>query len=214
MSDSKNVSRKLILALIKKYGPLTIGALVKKYKKLKPDTAFSDVRAAVSSLATDDDAPKLTIVQFQSPGDEKFNWMIFQAGTEFVFPEEPSAQDPDLDALSGGEEPPVPDLPLATDLMSGYFVVVDTAESSSISFSQDPVSACASALTAIGRVGGEAVNVYGAVPVRLDVAAFLDRNGSLTPLVGGADVAAAVVTASAMGNQGSSQAEPAAELQI
>ena len=55
----------------------------------------------------------------------------------------------DLDALSGEEEPPVPDLPLATDLMSGYFVVVDTADSSSISFSQDPVSACASA----GAVG-------------------------------------------------------------
>ena len=184
-SDSKNLSRKLIMTLIKKYGPMTIGALVKKYKKLKTDTAFSDVRAAVSQMATDDDTPQLTIVQFQTPGEDKFNWMIFQAGTEFVFPETSSAdEDPDLDALSGMmQEPPVPDLPLATDLLTGYFVVVESGDTIGISFMEDPVSACSKAIVETATHGREAVMVYGAVPVRLDVTAFLDRNGDLTPLV-------------------------------
>lgn len=184
-SDSKNISRKLIMTLIKKYGPMTIGALVKKYKKLKTDTAFSDVRAAVSQMATDDDTPQLTIVQFQSPGEDKFNWMIFQTGTEFVFPETSSAnEDPDLDALSGMmQEPPVPDLPLATDLLTGYFVVVESGDTIGISFMEDPVSACSKAIVETATHGREAVMVYGAVPVRLDVTAFLDRNGDLTPLV-------------------------------
>jgi hypothetical protein len=184
-SDSKNVSRKLILTLIMKYGPLTLGALVKKYKKLKEDTAFSDVRAAVSQMATEEDAPPLTIVQFQTPGEDKFNWMIFQAGTEFVFPETSSAnEDPDLDALSGMmQEPPVPDLPLATDLLTGYFVVVESGDTIGISFMEDAVSACSKAIVETAANGREAVMVYGAVPVRLDVTAFLDRNGDLTPLV-------------------------------
>ena len=184
-SDSKNISRKLIMTLIKKYGPMTIGALVKKYKKLKTDTTFSDVRAAVSQMATDEDTPQLTIVQFQSPGEDKFNWMVFQAGTEFVFPETSSAnEDPDLDALSGMmQEPPVPDLPLATDLLTGYFVVVESGDTIGISFMEDPVSACSKAIVETATHGREAVMVYGAVPVRLDVTAFLDRNGDLTPLV-------------------------------
>ena len=184
-SDSKNISRKLIMTLIKKYGPMTIGALVKKYKKLKTDTAFSDVRAAVSQMATDDDVPQLTIVQFQSPGEDKFNWMIFQTGTEFVFPETSSANEaPDLDALSNMmQEPPVPDLPLATDLLTGYFVVVESGDTIGISFMEDPVSACSKAIVETATHGREAVMVYGAVPVRLDVTAFLDRNGDLTPLV-------------------------------
>lgn len=184
-SDSKNISRKLIMTLIKKYGPMTIGALVKKYKKLKTDTAFSDVRAAVSQMATEEDAPPLTIVQFQTPGEDKFNWMIFQTGTEFVFPETSSAnEDPDLDALSGMmQEPPVPDLPLATDLLTGYFVVVESGDTIGISFMEDPVSACSKAIVETATHGREAVMVYGAVPVRLDVTAFLDRNGDLTPLV-------------------------------
>ncbi len=184
-SDSKNISRKLIMTLIKKYGPMTIGALVKKYKKLKTDTTFSDVRAAVSQMATDEDTPQLTIVQFQTPGEDKFNWMIFQAGTEFVFPETSSAnEDPDLDALSGMmQEPPVPDLPLATDLLTGYFVVVESGDTIGISFMEDPVSACSKAIVETATHGREAVMVYGAVPVRLDVTAFLDRNGDLTPLV-------------------------------
>ncbi len=184
-SDSKNVSRKLILTLIKKYGPLTLGALVKKYKKLKEDTAFSDVRAAVSQMATEEDAPPLTIVQFQTPGEDKFNWMIFQAGTEFVFPETSNhIEDSDLEALAEmTQETPVPDLPLATDLLTGYFVVVESGDTIGISFMEDAVSACSKAIVETAANGREAVMVYGAVPVRLDVTAFLDRNGDLTPLV-------------------------------
>ena len=205
-SDSKNVSRKLILTLIKKYGPLTLGALVKKYKKLKEDTAFSDVRAAVSQMATEEDAPPLTIVQFQTPGEDKFNWMIFQAGTEFVFPETSSDnEDPDLDALSGMmQEPPVPDLPLATDLLTGYFVVVESGDTIGISFMEDAVSACSKAIVETAANGREAVMVYGAVPVRLDVTAFLDRNGDLTPLVDAKEISESNVVSLQNSSQSSS----------
>jgi hypothetical protein len=218
-SDSKNVSRKLILTLIKKYGPLTLGALVKKYKKLKTDTAFSDVRAAVSQMATEEDAPPLTIVQFQTPGEDKFNWMIFQAGTEFVFPETSSAnEDPDLDALSGMmQEPPVPDLPLATDLLTGYFVVVESGDTIGISFMEDPVSACSKAIVETATHGREAVMVYGAVPVRLDVTAFLDRNGDLTPLVdakeiSGSNVVSLQNSSQSANKQTSQEATPAIQV--
>lgn len=219
-SDSKNISRKLIMTLIKKYGPMTIGALVKKYKKLKTDTAFSDVRAAVSQMATDEDAPPLTIVQFQTPGEDKFNWMIFQTGTEFVFPETSSAnEDPDLDALSGMmQEPPVPDLPLATDLLTGYFVVVESGDTIGISFMEDPVSACSKAIVETATHGREAVMVYGAVPVRLDVTAFLDRNGDLTPLVdakeiSGSGVIGQLQNSSQSANKQTSQ-EATSDLQV
>lgn len=212
-SDSKNVSRKLILTLIKKYGPMTIGALVKKYKKLKTDTAFSDVRAAVSQMATEEDAPPLTIVQFQSPGEDKFNWMIFQTGTEFVFPETSSAnEDPDLDALSGMmQEPPVPDLPLATDLLTGYFVVVESGDTIGISFMEDPVSACSKAIVETATHGREAVMVYGAVPVRLDVTAFLDRNGDLTPLVDAKEISGSNVVSLQNSSQSSSNKQTSQE---
>lgn len=212
-SDSKNVSRKLILTLIKKYGPLTLGALVKKYKKLKEDTTFSDVRAAVSQMATEEDAPPLTIVQFQTPGEDKFNWMIFQAGTEFVFPETSSAnEDPDLDALSGMmQEPPVPDLPLATDLLTGYFVVVESGDTIGISFMEDPVSACSKAIVETATHGREAVMVYGAVPVRLDVTAFLDRNGDLTPLVDAKEISGSNVVSLQNSSQSASNKQTSQE---
>ena len=212
-SDSKNISRKLIMTLIKKYGPMTIGALAKKYKKLKTDTAFSDVRAAVSQMATDEDTPQLTIVQFQTPGEDKFNWMIFQAGTEFVFPETSSAnEDPDLDALSGMmQEPPVPDLPLATDLLTGYFVVVESGDTIGISFMEDPVSACSKAIVETATHGREAVMVYGAVPVRLDVTAFLDRNGDLTPLVDAKEISGSNVVSLQNSSQSSSNKQTSQE---
>jgi hypothetical protein len=219
-SDSKNISRKLIMTLIKKYGPMTIGALVKKYKKLKTDTAFSDVRAAVSQMATEEDAPPLTIVQFQTPGEDKFNWMIFQAGTEFVFPETSSAnEDPDLDALSGMmQDPPVPDLPLATDLLTGYFVVVESGDTIGISFMEDAVSACSKAIVETAANGREAVMVYGAVPVRLDVTAFLDRNGDLTPLVDAKEISESNVVSlqnsSQSANKQNSQAAATSTIQV
>jgi hypothetical protein len=116
------------------------------------------------------------------------------------------------------QEPPVPDLPLATDLLTGYFVVVESGDTIGISFMEDAVSACSKAIVETAANGREAVMVYGAVPVRLDVTAFLDRNGDLTPLVDAKEISESNVVSlqnsSQSANKQTSQAEATPAIQV
>ena len=169
MSD---ISKKVLVSIIKEKGPSSLLDLRRKYNKVrKAEVTLSDIRDAVKELAGGEE-PKLVVIQYQQPSDEKFGWTIFLAGTEFIFPqveEDPEAVDGDkaLDALVSQQADADP-RELAASLFEGFFIVAKDEAS----YVTSAVQAQANAIKAIGDLGEDKVRVFGAVPVQLRIAAF------------------------------------------
>ena len=202
MSSETNVSKKVIVAIVKKRGPQIFSKLLKQYRQVRgdDDVTFADLRDAIKELSTGDE-PQLTVVQYKTPEDDKFKWMVFPMGTEFIFPEseaeaereaereaaaeaereaeleralsEASADDSDLDALEvEAERMDITSIPLSDDLFGGYLVLGQGSEGTTADFVGSKLQAQANFLKHAGLLGVENVQLFGAVPIRFQIETY------------------------------------------
>ena len=93
MSSETSISKKIVVAIVKKSVPKSFSKLLKQYRQVRGDDdgGTADMRDAIKELSTGDE-PQLTVVQYKTPEDDKFKWLIFPKGTEFIFPESEAAE--------------------------------------------------------------------------------------------------------------------------
>lgn len=202
MSSETSISKKIVVAIVKKSVPKSFSKLLKQYRQVRGDDdgGTSDMRDAIKELSTGDE-PQLTVVQYKTPEDDKFKWLIFPKGTEFIFPEseaereaereaaeaaeaereaeleralsEASADDSDLDALEvEAERMDITSIPLSDDLFGGYLVLGQGSEGTTADFVGSKLQAQANFLKHAGLLGVENVQLFGAVPIRFQIETY------------------------------------------
>lgn len=220
MSSETNVSKKVVVAIINKRGPQVFSNLLKQYRKVRGDDeiTFADLRDAIKELSTGDE-PQLSVIQFKLPEDDKFKFMVFPIGTEFVVPEIETADEDDsadLDALEAEAAASmfdVTEMPLSDDLFSGYLVLGQNGDASTTTadFVTSKLQAQANFLKHVADMGVENVQLFGAVPLRFRIDTYAvpaaqlravedeeDGVGIGYPATGEADIAVNHTTAAAV----------------